>query len=239
MKTERHYNCKDTEMLIAIDTIVEAAIANKDFLQSKRATWNDPFFENLKEEINNTIQQHLGQDNAKELRAATQDVLAIQITALKVLAELKVQIEADFNNNPSQKAEILNSLGFTPFYAKTKSKDQEALISLLYQYKTNLTPALKATLVAKGIAEQQLDQITAYADELKNKNVVQESKKGTRKETTEEAIIAFNTIYDQVISVAKISATFFKDSPTIKEQFSFNKVKSKLNNTKPKPKTQP
>ena len=234
MKTERHYNCKDTEMLIAIDTIVEAAIANKDFLQSKRATWNDPFFQNLKEAINDTIQKHLGQDNAKELRAATQEVLAIQIPALKDLAELKVQIEADFSNNPSQKTEILNSLGFTPFYAKTKSKDQEALISLLYQYKTNLTPTLKAALVAKGIAVQQLDQITSYADELKDKNVTQESKKGTKKETTEEAIIAFNTIYDQVIGVAKISATFFKDSPTIKEQFSFSKVKNKLSNTKKK-----
>lgn len=234
MKTERHYNCKDTEMLIAIDTIVEAAIANKDFLQSKRATWNDPFFQNLKEAINDTIQKHLGQDNAKELRAATQEVLAIQIPALKDLAELKVQIDADFSNNPSQKTEILNSLGFTPFYAKTKNKDQEALISLLYQYKTNLTPTLKAALVAKGIAAQQLDQITSYADELKNKNVAQEIKKGTKKETTEEAVIAFNTIYDQVISVAKISSTFFKDSPTIKEQFSFNKIKNKLNNTKKK-----
>lgn len=234
MKTARHYNCKDTEMLIAIDTIVEAAIANKDFLQSKRATWNDPFFQNLKVAIDNTVQNYLGQDNAKELRAATQEVLNIQIPALKDLAELKVQIEADFSNNPSQKTEILNSLGFTPFYAKTKNKDQEALISLLYQYKTNLTPTLKGELVAKGIAAVQLDKISSYADELKNKNVAQESKKGTKKETTEEAIIAFNTIYDQVISVAKISATFFKDSPTIKEQFSFNKVKNKLNNTKKK-----
>lgn len=235
MKTERHYNCKDVEMLITIDTILDAAIDNKDFLQSKRATWKDPFFQDLKTETDNVVQNYLGLDNAKELRTATLQVLAIQIPALKDLAELKVQIDTDFNNNPTQRKEILNTLGFTPFYAKTKNKDQEALISLLYQYKTNLTPDLKQQIVNKGTAEEQLDKITSYADELKNKNVLQEGKKGTKKETTEEAIIALNTIYDKVIAVAKISATFFKDRPTIKEQFSFNKVKNNLNNTKPKP----
>lgn len=234
MKTERNYNCKDVEMLITIDTIIDAAIDNKDFLQSKRPSWKDPFFQNLKTATDNVVQNYLGIDNAKELRTATLQVLAVQMPALRDLAELKVQIEADFKNNTTQQKEILNTLGFTPFYAKTKNKDQEALISLLYQYKTNLTPELKAEIVAKGTAEALLDTITSYADELKSKNVLQERKKGTKKETTEEAIIAFNTIYDQVIAVAKISATYFKDRPTIKEQFSFSKVKNNLNNTKPK-----
>lgn len=235
MKIERHYNCKDVEMFISIDTIIDSAIANQDFLVTKRSTWTNPYFANLKVAINKAIQDHLGQDNAKSLRTATLEVLAIQNPALIDLAEVKVQIDTDFNDNPILKKEILNTLGFTPFYAKTKTKDQEALISLLYQFKTNLTPELKQQIVIKGTAGEQLDKITSYADELKNKNVIQEGKKGTKKEITEEAIIAFNAIYDQVIAVAKISATFFKDRPTIKEQFSFNKVKNNLNNTKPKP----
>lgn len=235
MKLERHYNCKDVEMLISIDTIIDSAIANQDFLVSKRSVWNKPYFEDLKEAINKAVQNHLGQDNAKALRNATLEVLAIQNPALKDLAEVKVQIEVDFNDNPTLKKEILNTLGFTPFYSKTKTRDQEALISLLYQFKTNLTAELKNQIVTKGTSQDQLDKITTYADELKDKNVLQEGKKGTRKEITEEAITAFNAIYDQVIAVAKISATFFKDRPTIKEQFSFNKVKNNLNNTKPKP----
>lgn len=234
MKTERRYNCKDVEMLITIDTIIDAAIGNQDFLVSKRPNWKDPFFPNLKQAINQAIQEHLGLDNAKELRAATQEVLAIQNPALRELAEVKVQIESDFNDNPTLKNEILNTLGFTPFYAKTKNKDQEALISLLYQFKTNLTPEIKEQITNKGLPAEQLDKVTSFADELKNKNVLQEGKKGTKKTTTEEAIKAFNNVYDQAIAVAKISATFFKDRPTIKEQFSFNKVKNNLNYNGPK-----
>ena len=239
MKTQRNYKGKDVEMLITIDTIIDSAIANQDYLVTKRITWKDPYFPDLKLAINKTIQDHLGQDNPKELRKATLEVLAIQNLALKELAEVKVQIESDFNDNPTQKKEILNTLGFTPFYSKTKTKDQEALISLLYQYKTNLTPQLKTEIVNKGTSEDQLDLIITYADDLKNKNVLQEGKKGTKKEITEEAIIAFNTIYDQGIAVAKIAAKFLKDRPTIQEQFSYTKVINSLNNTKPKPAPKP
>ena len=239
MKTLRIYKGKDVEMLITIDTIIDAAIANLDFLASKRSTWKDPYLPDLKRAIDQAVQEHLGQDNAKALRNATLEVLAIQTPALKDLAEVKVQIESDFNKNPTLKKEILNTLGFTPFYSKTKTKDQEALISLLYQFKTNLTPDLKGQIVTKGTAEEQLDKIASYADDLKNKNVLQESKKGTKKEITEEAIIAFNAVYNEAIAVAKISAKFFKDRPTIQEQFSYTKVKNNLNNTKPKPDPKP
>ena len=239
MKTLRIYKGKDVEMLITIDTIIDAAIANLDFLASKRSTWKDPYLPDLKRAIDQAVQDHLGQDNAKALRNATLEVLAIQTPALKDLAEVKVQIESDFNKNPTLKKEILNTLGFTPFYSKTKTKDQEALISLLYQFKTNLTPDLKGQIVTKGTAEEQLDKIASYADDLKNKNVLQESKKGTKKEITEEAIIAFNAVYNEAIAVAKISAKFFKDRPTIQEQFSYTKVKNNLNNTKPKPDPKP
>ena len=239
MKTLRIYKGKDVEMLVTIDTIIDAAIANLDFLVSKRSTWKDPYLPDLKRAIDQAVQEHLGQDNAKALRNATLEVLAIQTPALKDLAEVKVQIESDFNKNPTLKKEILNTLGFTPFYSKTKTKDQEALISLLYQFKTNLTPDLKGQIVTKGTAEEQLDKITSYADDLKNKNVLQESKKGTKKEITEEAIIAFNAVYNEAIAVAKISAKFFKDRPTIQEQFSYTKVKNNLNNTKPKPDPKP
>ena len=233
MKPVRNYKAKDVEMLLSASTITESAIAHKVFLQSKRSTWKDPFFEDFKEEIDKVIQDHLGQDNAKELRNATQIVLAIQSTALFNLAELKVQIEEDFKNDPIQKTEILNTLGFTTFHSKTKNKDQEALIDLLYQFKTNLTPELQSTITEKGTAPELLDKIVSHADELKNKNITQEGKKGTRKELTDEGILALNNIYDKVITIAKISAKFFKEQPAVQEQFTFAKVKNNLNNTKP------
>jgi hypothetical protein len=55
MQISRNYKCKDVEMLITAATINESAIKNKTFLQSKRANWADPFFEDFKAEIDQTI----------------------------------------------------------------------------------------------------------------------------------------------------------------------------------------
>ena len=230
MKPVRNYKAKDVEMLITAATITESAIAHKEFLQSKRAAWNDPFFEEFAIKIDSVIEEFLGRDNAKDLRKATNEVLAIQTPALVDLAEFKVQVDEDFNSEPLLKKEILTTLGYTSFYADAKKKDQESTIDLLYQFKKNLTPDLRATITNKGIDTTLLDKISSYADQLKTKNVTQEGKKTAKKELTQEAIKNFNNIYEQAAAIAKISTKFFKGNATVQEQFSFSKVKKQLNN---------
>ena len=230
---ERIYNTKDVDMLLAIETIIDSAIANKAFLQSKRSNWADPYFQNIKTQINTIVQDNLGVDSAKELRQATMAVKAIQTNALTDLAEIKVQIEQDFKAQPDRKSEILNQLGFTTYYAQATTRDQEGLINLLFQYNTNLTPALKAEIVAKGTAAAALDAINAYAQTLKDTDVFQKGTKGTRKEITSETIQIFNEIYGTVSSIAIIAAKFFKTDAAKKDQFSFAKVSKTLNKTTP------
>lgn len=225
----RNYKKKDIEMLTAIEVIIDNAIANKVFLQSKRTTWADPFFDNIKTQIQTTADTHLGRDAARNMRLASQTVYTIQATALTNLSELKIQIEQDYKQQPTDKTEILTNLGFTTYHKQSQNGDQEALVNQLFQYKTNLTPTLKAELIAKGIAEITLDAITAQAQSLKDTNISQETFKGTRKEITNEAITAFNQIYDTVISIANISKNFYKTDPIKKQQFSFTKVTANLN----------
>jgi len=231
--TERIYKTKDVDMLLSIETIIDSAIANKTFLQTKRSNWADPYFQDIKTQINTIIQDNLGVDSAKDLRQATIIVKTIQANALVDLAEIKVQIEQDFKATPARKSEILNQLGFTSYYAQATNRDQEGLINLLFQYSTNLTPTLKAEIVAKGTAAAALDAINAYAQTLKDADVFQEGKKGTRKEITSETIQIFNTIYSTVLSIAVISAKFFKTDAAKKDQFTFAKVSKALNKQTP------
>jgi hypothetical protein len=226
---QRKYKTKDVDMLISASTIVEAAIANKEFLQSKRSTWQDPFFKDIQIQIDNVIQEHLGLDNAKELRLATQVIYSIQANALHDLAEVKIQIIEDFKDDTTLKNEILTQLGFSSYHKEAQKGDQEALINLLYQFKTNLSPALKTEIVTRGTAEASLDNVTIYADTLKNADVIQENNKGVRKVVTAEALAKFNEIYDKVISISKIANKFYKDNPALKQQFSFQKTSKTLN----------
>jgi hypothetical protein len=233
----RKFKSKAVDLIIASDTILDSAIANKTFLQSKRSTWADPFFQDIKTQIDLATQTYLGMDTAQTLRQSTQQIYNIVATAYADLAEVKVQIEEDFKDDQIQKNEILNSLGYTPYFATARNKDQEALINLLFQFKTNLSPILAAKIVAKGTAQASLDSIIAYADQLKDADISQEGNKAQRKVMTEEAITEFNNIYDKVISITRIAAKFYKNNPVLSDQFSFSKVVSRMNNYKTAPPT--
>ncbi len=237
---KRKYTGKDTEMLIATSTIIETAIANKTFLLSKRATWADPYFGNIKTLIDSSIQANLGTDSGKSLRQSTQAIAAVQANALNDLALFKVQVTEDFKKDKIRSKEIITQLGFTSYLTKAQKGDQEALTSLLYQFKQNITPALSTEISSKGTDAALITTITGYADTLKNANVSQETFKGAKKTVTAAALKEFNMIYDQVISIAKIASKFFKGQPDLQSQFSYSKVVKALNSaggtpTPPKP----
>jgi len=163
------------------------------------------------------------------MREATAAVSTIQKQALKDLAECKVQITEDFKKDKKRQTEILTQLGYLANHKEAQKGDQEALITLLFQFKKNLTPALQTEIVTKGTALTLLNSITAYADNLKNADITQENFKRTRKTITAAALTEFNEIYDTIISISKIAGKFFKDQPHMKDQFTFTKVASVLN----------
>lgn len=234
--TLRAYKGKDAEMLITASVVTENAIANKTFLVSKRPLWADPFLPNLKAKIDLAVQTYLGADNAKTLRLSTQLLLGIEKNALKDLADFKIGIQVDFTSDKPRLTEILTQLGFTLYHATAKKGDQEALINLLYQFKTNMIPTLITEITAKGTNPALITNITTYAGTLKTANITQETFKGTRKTATAAAIKEFNACYTLAIGICKISAKYFKDQPDLKDQFSFSKVLKTLNNTaKPTP----
>jgi hypothetical protein len=224
----RKYKGKDVDMLIASNTLLENAIANKIFLQTKRSNWTDDFFVSIQTKIDTALEQYLGVDSAKSLRGATQVLKEIQKQSLTDLAEVKTQIIEDFKKETVKQTEILTQLGFTTYHKEAQNGDQEALVQLLYKFKTNLSNSLRQEIVNKGTAIAILDKITTYADSLKKADITQETFKGTRKEITKEAIDFFNDIYDDVISIAKIATKFYKDQPTKKELFSFSKINKSL-----------
>ena len=229
MNTTRTYQGKDVDMLTACATIVENAITNRDFLASKRQNWKESFFENLKARIDNAFSQFLGIDSASEQRKATQIVTEIQTNAIDDLVELKIQIQEDFKSDKIRRDEILKTLGYTDFQKPAQAKDQEAMIQLLYCFRTNLNETLRLEIVGKGVDEETLNRILTYADQLSNANITQETLKGSRKTITEEALTEFNGIYEEVISIAKIARNFYKGSPIKQDEFSYSKIRKKLN----------
>lgn len=223
-KETRKYNCSDVVLLTTASTIVENAKLNKNSLIAKRSNWADPFFPNLETRINNLVATYLGVDNAKDLRNATSILKNLQTKAIEKLGDVKAQIEADFVKDAATQKELLVNLGFTAFYKQAAYKNQEATVNLLFQFKKNITPAIKTLITNKGINPSTIDDIISYADDLNNANVNQETFKANRPTITAEAIQQFNDLYIDVTAICKIVQRLFKDDATFKETFSFTKI---------------
>lgn len=229
MKESRNYNFKDVDMLLASKTIVETLKLNLADLSMARSTWTEDYVTQLAAKIDNAIENFLGLDKKKELRDTTASLATIQAPALRDLSFIKTQIEVDFGKNA---IEIIKALGFDKNLRSVQKGDQEALIELLYSFKKGLTDTVKTKIIEKGTNPALIDRIIAYADQMKQANVSQETLKETTKTLSEEALKAFNEIYNEVIGICKIASNFFQFDTLKKEQFTFSKVVKNMNAAK-------
>jgi hypothetical protein len=218
-------------MLTTASTIGKSFQSNIATLAPVRSNYTVAYATDLNLRIATTMETWLGADALKVLRDATTSLATLQVPAMRDLSFFKTQIAEDFKKEPAMLAEMLNNLGFTKHLAKVQLGNQEALSELLFAFKKNMTDDLKLQLVAKGMGAGLIDNIMGYASNFAEANVAQENSKNSAKEITQEGVDAFNAIYDEVISICKIAAKYFKDEPLKKEQFTFSKVAAKIGGT--------
>ncbi len=220
----RIYSAGDAEMLIASATIVRTAIEQQSLLVKERPGWTIAYLSNLQLKIDSVSKTYLGIDSAKDLRQASAVFGSIQETALNNLSFLKVQVEEDFKKDAVQQKELLTRLGFKEYYRDASRGGRQALINLLYQMKNNLDAVIRKKLTDAGITNRLLDDLIGAADTLLNARINQNTFKSSRKDVTKEYILAFNDVFNDVISICKIGRKMFKKDKLMAAKFVFSRV---------------
>ena len=223
----RAYSCSNFDMLTVSSIILSHAVANQDFLITRRARWADPYFANVQTRINGGFDTVLVSNPKLNLRKKSSELKKVQHAALKGLGDLHIQIKEDNKEDPEKQKELMDALGFAAFFKKARAKSQGALISQLFTIKLAMLDK-REQLIADGISPLLLDEICAYAETMNTVNIEQESLKGSTKEITAETTEEFNAIYSEVMSIAKIARRFFLDDPLKRELFNFTKTLKKL-----------
>ena len=222
----RHYKGNDVDMLTACSTIAGSFAANITELETVRTDWSASYATDLSARIVNITTTYLGLDSRKDQRQATANLVSLQAPAKRDLTFFKAQIDTDFKKEPARHDEILRVLGFASYYKDAIKDKQEPMAQLLYAFKTNMTDALKTEISGKGLSIELINRIMTYADGFMAANVSQEQAKGNSQELKAGAIEAFNAIYDEVIAICKIAASYYRYEPLKKALFSFAKVQA-------------
>lgn len=238
MATPRNYNYSDVNMCVASKTIIGSFKLNITELSDVRTNWTEEYATDCEKRIDVTVNKYLGADALKGLRNSTAVLNSLMTPAKRDLSTIKGHIDEDVKDNIDKRNEILRTLGFTKNLRAVQNGDQEALIELLFAFKNNITEPLKLEITAKGLNPVLIDRIIQYAVQVNNANSTQEGLKGSSKEVTDEAIIAFNSVYKEVIGICKFAADFYQYESTKKELFTFSKVVANMNAPK-KPRNKP
>lgn len=227
--SQRNYSYKDVVMLMAAKTIVQSMQANLTDLSTARSNWTQAYVTALLLKIDDAIENFLGLDKKQGQREATALMNQIKTPAMRDLAFMKTQIEVDLG---SAAVEILKTLGL---YKDLHKLDQETLTETLYAFKKGMTETMKASFVQSGTSPVLIENIIGYASQLEAANLSQENMKSVSQNISQEALTAFNAIYDEVIGIGKIASKYYKDDKLKKERFTFTKVVSKMGTAEKQP----
>lgn len=228
MKRNRIYGYSDVAMLTASKTVAENFRSNIAELASVRTDWTPEHADELNQQIDVAIDNLLGTDSTKSLRAATGALNAIHIPAKRDLSFFKTQIEDDFKDDPLFLNEILHTLGFQLLMKKVQKDNQEALTELLSAFKKNMTDDLKTSITAKGLNPELIDRIIGYSNNYSSANVNQEILKQSSKEISQEIVDEYNSIYSDVIGICKKASKYYQYEPLKRELFTFRKIVAHL-----------
>jgi hypothetical protein len=226
MSKKRNYQGKDVDMLTACRTIAGSFTANITELSAIRTGWTVAYSSGLTTRIDDIISTYLGLDARHDQRQATAGVIAIQGPAHRDLTFFKTQVDTDFKKEPLRHDEILRTLGFTSYYKDVSKGNQEALVQLLYFFKTNMTDALKTEITGKGMSIELINRIMGFAEVFLQANTTQEQSKGSSLELKAGAIEAFNETYNEMIAICKIAASYYRFEPLKKALFTFAQVQA-------------
>lgn len=225
---KRDYKVKDVDMVLTAATVIENAIANKLWLQSKREIWADPYFSTIMDQINAAIQAHLNEENVAALRKANQQMTDILPAAIETVTVAKSQFNKQYKDNPARKKDLLKQLGFKTYLKNIIGKNQKALVCFLHQFTTQLTPELKSELLADGITVEILDQICTLTERLADHSMMKNAPLGMP-ETSREALRDFNTIYNKAVHITRTIHKFYSS-----EQENKTAAESKTASRKPR-----
>jgi len=180
----------------------------------------------LKDRINHIITNYVGLDRYNLLRQATSELNSMIIPAHRDLSFLKTQIETDFMGGSEN---ILKELGLTTKLTQAKKGSQEALSAVLLTFRRGMNEQLKERIVDKGTNPALIERIIGYTDQVIDKNTRQEQLKLQTTNISDEARVALNELYSEIIGICKIASRYYVDEPAKKNNFTFSQVIKRMN----------
>ncbi len=222
----RKFPGKPIELTMASKTIVGSLAYYRAELVKIRPKWDEKYVRNLDNWIDDIMKNKLGMDLDRNLRQTTNQIRSVEGAVLDKLSILRDQLKVDFKGDELN--ELLKSLGYTKYYDKARNSDTESLILMINAFRDGMTEETKEKIVSAGSSVSQIDEIIDSKEEVIESNTKQEYLKQSSGRLTAETTQILNDLYDEIIGICKIAASYYRHDPVKKREFTFYKVMARM-----------
>ena len=226
----RIYKVKDIEMVLALKRIIQNMRNNQAELVKIRKDITPEFLDKLEREVDEVIEKYLGLDKNYKLRKATKKLGSLYEQVMGDAGFLKTILEVDF---PEEAEDLKKRLGFSSYYTLADNGDQEGLQQLFLAIRKGITEELKERFIETGYADEWIEKLMEYPEQIEAANLKQESMKDSKKYLTREAVEELNGLYTKVMRFAKLFKRYYKFDPLKRDQFVFSRVVRQMNMSQP------
>jgi hypothetical protein len=234
---KRMFKGSAIQMLLASKIIMENAILLVAKIKALRPKWDEKYLAGVSDTVSGILKNDFGYDASASIKEKTEEVLAKEGTAKVLLQQVKMQLELDFRKDEAKSQRFLIALGLDS--AKHISNaSQDMVVEMLSKFRKNLTPAMEKELVDAGMSPQTFTDLKLLADDFPVLDVEQEVLKSTQKEISAALNDKLNTIYDEVITIAKMASSMLPDKLDA-EKFNFTRTLKQVGYKEPPKKEKP
>lgn len=201
----RKYTCSDNQLLADANKMLENLIGDLNEFTVYDKFLNTDKRASLELAVTEASAMPSDWSVQKNIKVYTGDVNDIMKESVRVVDRIRYFAERAFKGSP-----ILDRFNFSRYMeAQSSQTDFPAYLRELHK----LTQEQKATLTARGIEEELLDQPGQLADAIAAADTKQETKKDTRTTTTSERVEKFNKVYDIMLEFSLAAKKVYKDNP--------------------------
>jgi hypothetical protein len=210
----RKYRHKDEEMLVKAEVMATLLAADMALFTAKFPFINPTFLTSFNGSIDTANAFQLDEAIVSNIKVLTSDVNNKVLEGHEALRVLGIYAELAFMNDAARQGAFGQNT-----WAAAKS-DQEKMMNALEAANRKASEEdYHDALLAKGYSDAEIDNLLTIANALRNLNLLQESAITERPVTTQDRVILYNSVWDEMKILNIASKVVFAGNPAKLEQY--------------------
>ena len=210
----RKYRHKDEEMLVKAEVMAVLLADDMALFTAKFPFINPTFLASFNGSIDSANAFQLDDAIVSNIKVLTSDVNNKVLEGHEALRVLGVYAELAFMNDSARQGAFGQNT-----WAAAKTDQEKMMNALEAAHQKASETEYHTALLDKGYTDPEIDNLLAIAGSIRNLNLLQESAITQRPVTTQDRVILYNSVWDQMRILNIASKVVFTGNPAKLEQY--------------------